>query len=166
MIFSEIQFRDLHALTAEKIKAGERDLGRLFSDADREFLSSIGSKPIEMFDAADDWVNDGAPTLEEMLEIHRIRFDYFTRVQKGFFPTPVTEYRAKNAELGGIRWLPRAIDKVKAKVSGRLLDDFFYPCAGDRGFLRGIRMSAPDFFRLVVDSSSDEEVLSKLQSKG
>ncbi len=159
----ESEFRALFERTRAKVAGGERNLERLFTDADRAFLRSIGSKPIEMFDSADDFVAAGEPTLEDMLEIHRMRYEYFTKVQNGKFLPPVTQYRAKPAELGGVPWLPRAIDKVRAKLAGQLLDDFFYPCGGDRAFLKGIKMTPPEFFRLVQDSESDEEVLKKVK---
>jgi len=161
----ETEFRALYERVRARIQKGERNLARLFTESDRAFLRSIGSKPIEVFDAADDFVSDGAPSLEDILEIHGMRHDYFKNMQKGAFPPPVTEYRPKPAELGGISWLPRAIDKARAKLRGQLLDDFFYPCAGDRRFLKEIRMSVPDFFRLVRDSASDEEVLREVRAR-
>lgn len=162
----EKDFKALYERVKRDVEQGERSLEKLFSDEDRAFLGTIGSKPIEMFDAADDAVRYGEPSYEDMLEIHRMRLEYFIKVQHGVFPAPVNEYRAKTAELGGIPWLPRAIDKVRAKLRGQLVDDFFYPCGGDRQFLEKIRMSPPDFFRLVRDSSSDEEILRKVKKQG
>ena len=159
----EAEFRALHGRTTERIRKGDRDLARLFTDADRAFLKSIGSKPIEMFDAADDWANDGAPSLKDMLEVHRMRYEYFTQTQNGKWEPLVQDYRPKAAGLGGIPWLPRAIDKVRAKLRGRLIDDLFYPCGGDRSFLKGIKMSPPEFFRLVRDTDSEDEIVKKVQ---
>lgn len=161
----ETEFRALYERTKARILAGEKSLENLFTDEDRSFLKSIGSKPIEMFDAADDAGRYGEPSLEDMLEVHRMRYDYFTKVQKGVFSELVTECRPKAAELGGIAWLPRAVDKVRAKLRGQLMDDFFYPCSGDRRFLKSIGMSVPEFFRLVRDATSDDAVVQALKSR-
>lgn len=162
----EMEFRLLHERSKQRIFAGEKSLEKLFSESDRTFLKSIGSKPIEMFDAADDVGRYGEPSLEDMLEIHRMRYDYFTKIQQRTFLKPIKEYRSKTAELGGIAWLPRAIDKVRAKLRGQLSDDLFYPCAGDRKFLKSIGMRAPDFFRLVRDATSDDKVVQVVKALG
>jgi hypothetical protein len=159
----EAEFKALYERTKSQIAKGEKNLDRLFNEGDCAFLQSIGSKPIEMFDSADDATRYGEPSYEDVLEIHRMRYDYFTRVQKGVAISPVEHLRDKSDVLGGIPWLPRAIDKVRAKLAGRLVDNYYYPCSGDRKFLKQIKMAAPDFFRIVRDSSSDEEVLQKIK---
>jgi hypothetical protein len=159
----EADFKNLFERVKPIIAKGEKDLNKLFTEQDKAFLRSIGSKPIEMFDAADDAHRYGEPTIDEILEIHRMRYDYFVQVQKEEFQPPVENLREKADQLGGIPWLPRAIDKVRAKLAGRLVDDYFYPCAGDRKFLKEIKMTAPNFFKLVRDSSSDEEILQKVK---
>lgn len=161
----EPQFRELYERTKSQLQKGEKDLARLFNDQDREFLKSIGSKPIEMFDAVDDAIRYGEPSFEDMLEIHRIRYEHFTKVQNGKFPPLTPDLRAKDAAIGGIPWLPRAIDKVRAKLEGRLVDDYFYPCAGDRKFLKQIGFTVPEFFKLVINTRSEDEIVAKIQSR-
>jgi len=160
----ESEFKKLYDQTKLLVTNGEKKLERLFTEENRSFLTSIGSKPIEIYDAVDDIIRYGEPCFEDVLEIHRMRYDYFVSVQKGASPPCIEKLRAKDDALEGIPWLPRAIDKVRAKLAGRLEDDYFYPCAGDRQFLKKIGMSPPDFFRLVRDSSSDDEILKKVKS--
>jgi hypothetical protein len=161
----EAEFKKLYDRVKPLIAKGEKDFNKLFNEQDRAFLSSIGSKPVEIFDAADDAHRYGEPSFEDMLEIHRMRYDYFVQVQKEQKAPPEENLRAKADALGGIPWLPRAIDKVRAKIAGRLVDDYFYPCGGDRKFLKEIKFTPPEFFRMVRDSSSDEEILHKVKQK-
>lgn len=161
----EDRFRGLYERVKMQMQSGERNLEHLLTDEDRLFLRSIGSKPIEIFDAVDDFLKDGVPSWSDILDIHRMRYHYFTEIQKGTVPPLKTQYRAKSATLGGIAWLPRAIDKARAKLQGCLIDDLFYPCGGDRRFLKEIQMSAPEFFRLVRGSASDEEILQKIHKR-
>jgi hypothetical protein len=159
------QFRELYDRTLARVRAGERNLDRLFTDADRAFLHSMGSKPIEMFDACDDFASDGVPTPEEILRIHEIRRDHFLHAQHGKSPPPVKSVRARDAALGGIRWLPRAIDKARAKLEGRLPDDLFYPCGGDRAMLRDLGLARVEFFEIVRDHPTDEGVLAAVRKR-
>ncbi len=162
----EEKFRSLYERVHVAMARGERALPALFNEADRVFLGSIGSKPIEVFDAVDDWIRHGEPSFEEVLEIHRMRRDYFLGTQGGRVETetPAGEFRAKDAQLGGIAWLPRAVDKARAKLQGKLPDDFFYPCSGDRRFLKEIGFKAVDFFRLVREAKDDDEILRKIRA--
>jgi hypothetical protein len=161
----ENEFKELYDRSLKRIKTGTRDCDTLFDDKDRAFLASIGSKPVEMFDSVDDFSRYGEPSYEDVLEVQRMRFDYFSRTEQGGPPaSSLAGLRPKQAELGGISWLPRAIDKVRAKIAGILPDDYYYPCAGDRAFLKEIGFSVPDFFRLVRDSKSDEEVLESVRA--
>lgn len=155
----QTDFKELYNRTLERMRNGGRDLNRLFDAKDRAFLRSIGSKPIEMFDACDDFMNDGVPTPEEALRIHEIRRDHFLRVQNGKFPPLKTDVRARGSEMGGIPWLPRAIDKARAKLEGRLGDELFYPCGGDRRMLNELGIGRVEFFEIVRDNPADEGVL-------
>jgi hypothetical protein len=161
----KLQFKELFDRTLPRVRAGERDLGKLFTETDREFLRSIGSKPIEMFDACEDFAGAGVPTFEESLRMHEIRRDHFLNRQGGKFPPLKADYRARDAELDGIRWLPRAIDKAKAKLEGRLIDDLYYPCGGDRRMLDDLGLGRVEFFEIVRDNPSDEAVLAEVKKR-
>jgi len=156
------QFRQLFNRTLARVRAGERDLDRLFTDADRAFLRSIGSKPIEMFDACEDYVNGGVPTPDESLRIHEIRREFFLTVQRGQFPPLKTDIRGRQSEMAGIAWLPRAIDKARAKLEGRLVDELYYPCGGDRRMLDELGIGRVEFFEIVRDNPTDEGVLAEV----
>jgi hypothetical protein len=67
--------------------------------------------------------------------------------------------------LGGIVWLPRAIDKARAKLEGRLPDDLFYPCGGDRRMLRELGIGRVEFFEIVRDHPTDAAVLAEVQKR-
>lgn len=161
----KLKFKELYERTLPRVKAGERNLNEMFTDADREFLRSIGSKPVEMFDACEDFLSDGAPTFEETLKIHEIRRDHFLNKQGGRFPPVKSDYRPREAELGGIRWLPRAIDKARAKLEGRLIDELYYPCGGDRRMLDELGLGRVEFFEIVRDNPTDEAVLAEVKKR-
>ena len=156
------QFKELYDRTLARVRAGERRLDKLFTEVDREFLRSIGSKPIEMFDACEDFAGDGMPTFEETLQMHEIRRTHFLDVQGGKFPAAKTDYRARDARLGGILWLPRAIDKARAKLEGRLIDELYYPCGGDRRMLDDLGIGRVEFFQIVHDNPTDDAVLAEV----
>ena len=62
---------------------------------------------------------------------------------------------AKAAEVDGIAWLPRLIEKARVKLRGEMPADLMYGCAGDRPFLRGMNMDLPGFLKLVWESGTD-----------
>jgi hypothetical protein len=67
--------------------------------------------------------------------------------------------RSPYADLGGIYWLPRLIDKVRALKAGTLGEYTPFPCGGDQNFLRTLGLEA-DALKAVIDGgASDEEIL-------
>ena len=62
---------------------------------------------------------------------------------------------AKSAQVDGIAWLPRLIEKARLKLRGEMPDDLMYGCAGDRPFLREMNMNLPGFLELVRDSGDN-----------
>jgi hypothetical protein len=67
--------------------------------------------------------------------------------------------RSPYADLGGIYWLPRLIDKVRALKAGTLGEYTPYPCGGDQKFLGTLGLEA-DALKAVIDGgASDEEIL-------
>lgn len=160
------QFKGLFDRTLTRLRNGERGLDQLFSEADSTFLRSIGSKPIEMFDACEDFDNSGVPTFEESLRIHEIRREHFLSVQDGKFPPLKTGYRGRDSQLAGITWLPRAIDKARAKLEGALPDELYYPCGGDRRMLDDLNLGRVEFFEIVRGNPTDQGVLAEVQKRG
>lgn len=165
MIDWKLQFKVLCGHVLMELAAGERNTERMFLEADVEFLRSIGSKPQEVFDACDDLLNDGAPTYAEILRLHEIRRDYFLQIQRGKVPSPKTDYRPAEATLGDIVALPRTIDKARAKLEGRLVDDLFFPCEQSRAVLRELGIGCVEFFEIIRDCPTDQAVLAAIQPR-
>lgn len=66
--------------------------------------------------------------------------------------------RSPFAELGGYPWLPRLIDKVRAKHAGTLGDYTPFPCGGDRNFLATVGLEPAGLEAEIQRGASDEEV--------
>lgn len=165
MIDWKLEFKLLCGHVLMELAAGERTPARIFSEADREFLRLIGSKPQEIFNACDDLLNNGAPAYAEILRLHEIRRDYFLHVQGGKTPPLKTDYRPAEATLGDIAGLPRVIDKARAKLEGRLADDLFFPCSQSRAVLRELGIGCVEFFELIRDCPTDEAVLAAIRHR-
>lgn len=77
-----------------------------------------------------------------------------------------TPPRRWSDELGGIRWLPRIIDKARAAVNGGLGDYLYGQSPMDRGLLRALGLSYRDFTNLVREAGDDDErVLALLEER-
>jgi predicted PurR-regulated permease PerM len=69
-------------------------------------------------------------------------------------------------ELGGIRWLPRLIDKARAALHGSLGDYYYGQCPMDRGLLLALGLSYPQFTAIVREAGdNDERVLELLEQR-
>ncbi len=65
--------------------------------------------------------------------------------------------RRWSEELGGVRWLPRMIDKARAAMKGSLGDYLYGQSPMDRSLLRALGISYKDFTRIVRESGNDDE---------
>ena len=84
---------------------GKRDDSAYFTDDEKSFLASVGLRPINVYDYAEDFVTGGEPDWETFLLIAAARRDYFLFEQKGV--ASPAEIRAdqlpsKRATLDGI----------------------------------------------------------------
>ncbi len=146
------QFRKVYDAASTRYSQGNRQPQKLFSPADLEFLASIGCSAQELFDFIDDLARDGEPDYETTLLTTSVRRDYFLLVQNG---VPIREpiatglLPAKTAEVDGIAWLPRIIEKARLKLRGEMSPDLMYGCGGDRPFLRSMNVELAEFLRLV-----------------
>ena len=141
---------------------GNHDHANWFSPEETAFLRGIGVTPHEIYDFAEDANDNGEPSMETFVKIHEIRRDYFLTEQQGVLSTAEVlpdSLPARNAELGGYRWLPRIIAKAKAKLRGELHREIMYGCGGDRGFLRQHGLRAEDFLQAVRDHENDEDAI-------
>jgi len=146
------QFRKVYDAASQRYSKGARDPQALFSKADLEFLGSIGCSAQELFDFIDDLARYGEPDYETTLLTIAVRRDYFLLVQNGV-PTGKTaamsSLPSKTAEVDGIAWLPRLIEKARIKLRGEMPPELMYGCGGDRPFLRSMNVELAEFLRLV-----------------
>jgi hypothetical protein len=154
-----IEFRKAHAAGTERYLKGERNPEPIFTPAEKKFLLSIGCTPQEMYDFVDDLQRYGEPAFETALLMTAVRREYFLFVQKGKWSgktISMDDLPSKKAEVEGIAWLPRLIEKAKAKLRGEMPADLMYGCGGDRPFLREMKTELSDFLRMVWLSNGDD----------
>lgn len=152
------EFRNVWDRGCAAWQAGKRSAREMFPPADATFLAGIGCSTQELFDFIDDSLQYGDLDFETTLAVTEIRRDYFLNVLGGR-PTghvvQMSDLPAKSAQVDGIAWLPRLIQKARAKLRGEMNPDLMYGCAGDRPFLREQRMTLPQFLQLVRDKGDD-----------
>ncbi len=156
----DVQFTELFRRCLGLYQGGNSDFMSYYSEEDLSFLSSIGYKPQELFDFVEDLGDDGVPTESTAVLIAAVRRDYFLIIQEGeASSTEITsnDVPAREAELGGIEYLPRIIAKAHAKLRGELDPDLMFSCGGDRKFLSENKIHAADFLRHVWAADGDEE---------
>ena len=141
-------------------RGGKRNDASYFTDDEKSFLASVGLRPINVYDYAEDFVTYGEPDWETFLLIAAARRDHFLFDQKGLDNSP--EIRAdqlppKRATLNGIPWLPRIIQKARCFLDGALCHDIMYCCGGDRHFLKEHRLHPADFLRAVWAAKGDDQ---------
>ncbi len=151
-------FGQIYAKAAELYAGGARDLDSLFDARDRAFLASIGHTAQEVFDFVEDGVDDGEPDFATVLLIAAARRDYFLYVQHGK-PSgkrrPLDDFPPKGDKLAGIEWLPRIIEKARAKLRGEMPAELMYGCGGDRPFLKKYDIPPADFLRFVWSAGEE-----------
>ncbi len=153
------QFQQVYDRGVAAWRAGRQSPSTMFSREDVAFLATIGCTAQELFDFVDDALRYDDLDYETTLAVAAIRRDYFLKVMKGK-PTGRTvsmdSLPGKTAEVDGIAWLPRLIVKARVKLRGEMPDDLMYGCAGDRPFLRKMKMDLPGFLKLVRESGDDD----------
>ncbi len=152
-------FRVCYEKAVSLYRLGNRQAASFFRAEEIHFLTSIGHTPQEVYDFAEDWVCNEAPSFSTALLIAAVRRDFFMVVQHGK-PSgrviPESAFPARDAELAGFRWLPRIIAKARAKLHGELPAELMYGCGGDRAFLRSAHIHLADFLRVVWSARDDE----------
>jgi Domain of unknown function (DUF5069) len=149
--------------TVIRYRAGERNLAKLYSAADLEFLASIGCQTREFFDFVEDFCEEQCPTISSSLLVAAVRRDYFITVQKGQKSAQILTRDAIptfGEELAGMAYLPRILAKGRAKLRGELDPDLMFGCGGDRKFLANHgQIPLADFLRRVWACGEDTEKL-------
>lgn len=154
------ELKQLFVLGLERYRAGERDPRRYFTVGQADYLAGIGQTPQEIFDLVEDHAKTGEPDWETVLLISAARRDYLRTVQQGVSSKKVTamdDLPPKDEELGGIKWLARAIAKAEAKLRGEMPPELMYDCGGDRNFFREHGLHPADFLRHVWAANGDKE---------
>ena len=153
-------FRELFEDGLDAYRAGRRDAQAMFDPEQIKFLQNIGATPQEIFDFVEDTFYGGEPGLETALLVTAARRDYFLVVQKAQ-PSGrlinMDQLPAKGAQLDGIEWLPRIIEKAHAKLRGEMPPELMYCCGGDRAFLREHGIHPADFLREVWAAGDDKK---------
>lgn len=140
-------------------KSGRKSPDTMFDAQAVVFLKSIGCTTQELFDFVDDNQRYGEPDYSTTLAVTSLRRDYFLNVLHGKSTghiASMSDLPAKTDAVDGIAWLPRLIVKARLKLRGEMPADLMYGCAGDRPFLREMRMDLPGFLKLVWDSGTDD----------
>lgn len=153
-------FRELFNDGLHAYRAGRRDAATMFEAGQQEFLAGIGASAPEIFDFVEDNFQGGDPSFETTLLITAARRDYFLTVQQGRRSTQFIDLEAlpkKSAALDGIQWLPRIIEKARAKLRGEMPPELMYGCGGDRAFLREHGIHPADFLREVWAAGDDTQ---------
>lgn len=151
-------FRGIYDKALELYRAGERTPDTLFDGEGEAFLAAIGTTSREIFDFVEDRVNRGEPDFPFVLLVTSVRRDYFLYVQHGK-PSGKTrkmdDFPPKADKLAGIEWLPRIIEKARAKLRGEMPGDLMYGCGGDIAFLKKLDLPPADFLRYVWSAGDD-----------
>lgn len=143
----------------EVYRKGVSGPDEMFTEAQSAFLASIGQNEQEMFDYAEDYANGGDPAFGDVAAVADIRRAYFLNVQGGKPSAKVINpdaLPAKSAEVDDIAWLPRIIEKAKAKLRGELHPSVMYGCAGDRAFLRRCDIHSAELLRKVWEEDGND----------
>jgi len=153
------QFRAVYDRALSAFRSGRSSVATLCDSADTAFLLSSGCSVQELYDFVEDAVDYGEPDLETVLDVQRIRRDYFLGVLRGEWTgqvVPMSALPLKTDAVDGIAWLPRLIVKARLKLRGELAPDTMYGCGGDRPFLRRMGLTLPGFLELVRDCGDDD----------
>ena len=163
------QFRRIFDRAAATCRSGQRDPAKMFTAEEVQQLAALGCSAQEMFDFADDSVRYGEPSCETALLITAVRRAYFSE-EMNSHPSgraiTMDSLPAKDAELGGFRWLPRLIAKARAKLRGEMPAELMYGCAGDRKFLLEVGWHPADFLRLVWTTGGDARQILEQMKRG
>lgn len=153
-----IEFKQVYDAATARYQHGERTPAKLFTPAHLIFLKTIGCTPQELFDFIDDKCRYGEPAYETTLLVTAVRHHYFKIVQRGAPSSKLISMEdlpPKNAAVDGIEWLPRLIEKARAKLRGEMPDELMYGCGGDRPFLRSMNVELAEFLQVVWSAGED-----------
>ena len=73
----QAQLKEIWTQAVANYTVGHRNPNTYFNEEERSFLQSIGVSLQEVYDFAEDFVNDGEPDFEAFALVHDIRRSYF-----------------------------------------------------------------------------------------
>jgi len=152
-------FRTLYDKAVAQYSAGKKGADTYFDEEETKWLASIGLRPINLYDCAEDSSNHGEPDWETFLLTVAARRDYFLHEMKrnpASYEVTGGELPPKTDELEGIVWLPRIIKKAHCFLEGGLCHDIMYGCGGDRRFFAENKVHPADFLRVIWASRGDD----------
>jgi hypothetical protein len=152
------RFREVYDRGNQAWGEARKSPGAMFTREDTDFLATLGCTGQELFDFVDDFRRYSEPDFATALEVAAVRRQYFLEVLQGKSTgrtIDMNDLPAKTAAVDGIVWLPRLIEKARAKLRGEMPDDLMYGCGGDREFLRNKRVTLPAFLRLAWECGDD-----------
>ncbi|MGF1677647.1 MAG: DUF5069 domain-containing protein [Candidatus Methylacidiphilales bacterium] len=145
-------FRKCFEKAVTLYEAGKTGAETFFDSSEATFLRSIGCTEQELYDFVEDFVKHGEPDFDTALLVAAVRRDYFLVVmnQEGSSRRVApADLPPKDLAEEGIVWLPRIIEKAKAKLRGEMDPDLMYGCGGDRRFFSENNVHPADFLRHV-----------------
>ena len=155
-----VPLHELFLLAVRKYEGGQRDSATYFANEEIAYLTGIGQTPQEIYDFAEDHAKGGEPDWDTVLLISSARRDFLIDARGGVMSTHVVateDFPAKEATLEGIAWLPRLIQKARAKLRGELPPDLMYDCGGDRRFFKEYGLHPADFLRVTWAADGDAQ---------
>jgi len=156
------RLEELWRKAVELYKKGQRGSASFFSPQETQWLADNGVTPQEIYDFAEDYSNYGEPDFITFATITDVRRTYFLKEMGGRSTgrsLSPDRYPPKTEEVEGIVWLPRLIEKAKAKLRGELDLDTMYDCGGDRKFFKTHDIVPAEFLRQVADHIEDDRTV-------
>jgi hypothetical protein len=160
------RLRELYDKAQVKYSNENRKVSTMFTPREVNVLRAFGAKPMELYDYAED---SSDLDWETALLITAVRRDYFLHEQDATWSDKtinVDDLPPKDAQLEGITWLPRIIEKAKARLRGEMPDDLMYCCGGDRKFFRSHDIHPADFLRVVWAAKGKQEKIIRFVKTG
>ncbi|MFN2509679.1 MAG: DUF5069 domain-containing protein [Chthoniobacterales bacterium] len=151
------RLRELYDKANVKYRNENRKVETMFTPREVNVLREFGAKPMELYDYAED---SSDLDWETALLITATRRDYFLVEQRGEWSEKTIKMEdlpAKTDDLDGIVWLPRLIEKAKARLRGEMPNELMYCCGGDRKFFRAHDIHPADFMRVVWAARGKQE---------
>lgn len=162
------KLRKLYQKALDAYQAGSRNSEEIFSNEETLELSSIGLRPINVFDYVEDFVRYGEPGWEDFLLVAAARRDYYLyelHCAPAGNPIAESDLPAKTDAIEGMEWLPRIALKAKCFLEGTLPHEIMYGCGGDRRFLKQYDIHPADFLRMSWAARGDVSKLLKFVRK-